>query len=422
MSTYTPLNNKKEYYLYALIYVVLILLTPRTGMEFDMWRWTEWCIYIYKNGLETIYDSHTDYPPLYLYILNIFGWIKGSEQSIRDSIFQLKYITLLFEFGSIFILFKYVEKSLRPWVFLFIVFNPGFFYNNIIWGQIDGILAFFLLASIVLVLSRKNTLAILVFVLSLNFKVQSVIFLPLLLILFVHNSSDYKGLTHALYVLLAMLSLQLLIILPYLAKIPAEQLFNTMLQSADKYPMISIDAFNWWCWFGGNDYYLSQTKDTGTFISITHKSWGLLLFFVTSILALLPILATSIKEASIKNTERYKHIDKVFLSAGLTAVLFFFFNTQMHERYSHYGLIFLAAYFTVSGNYLPFLFISIAYFLNMESILHALPFANHGIALFNANFIAAIYFLLIIYLYFLIYQKYPIIIQIKETIRSVLKK
>jgi Gpi18-like mannosyltransferase len=421
MSTSTLLNKNKEYYLYALVYVAMIMLAPHSGFGYDLWCWAEWSVYIHNHGLEDIYNMHTDYPPLYLYVLELFGWIKGNEHAIRESIFQLKYITLVFEFCSVFILFTYIQKSDRAWVFLFIVLNPGFFYNNIIWGQVDGILGFLLLSCIVLVLSRKNTLAILLFLISLNFKIQSIIFLPLLLFILIHNISDYKGLTHVLYVLLALAALQLLIISPYLSKASFEHLSNTMLQSVDKYPIVSMNAYNCWYWFWENKD-VTKINDAGKWLAISYKIWGLLLFFISSVAALIPVFVTSIKDAVVKNKEPYKNIGQLFLSAGLIAVLFFFCNTQMHERYSHYGLIFLAAYFTVSGNYLPFLFMSIAYFLNMESVLKALQFPNYRIVLFNADFIAAIYFLLIIYLYFLIYKKSDLIGQIREALHALSKK
>lgn len=421
MYTSTLLNKNKEYYLYTMLYITFIILTPKNGMGFDMTCWSEWSIFIFNNGLENIYNSHADYPPLYLYILEFFGWLKGSEEAIRKSIYQLKYLTLLFEFGSIFILFKYINKSERPWFFLFILLNPGFFYNSIIWGQVDGILAFLLLSSVVLALSRKNFLALIVFVLSINFKVQSIIFLPLLLFILIHNISDYKGLQYSLFVILAIISLQILLIAPYLSETSSEQLFSTMLQSVDKYPAISKNAYNWWYWFWDNNQ-PSHTTDSETWLSISYKSWGLILFFTTSIAALVPVFAMVLKEALAKNKDYLKHIDKIFLSAGIVPILFFFCNTQMHERYSHYGLIFLAAFVTVSGNYLPFILLSIAYFLNLESVLEALPFSNHAIVLFNADFIAAIYFSLIVYLYFLIYKKSHFENNIKEVVFSLQKK
>ena len=56
----------------------------------------------------------------------------------------------------------------------------------------------------------------------------------------------------------------------------------------------------------------------------------------------------------IKVVKQLKNIDIVFASAASVTILFFFFNTQMHERYSHYALIFLAGYFAVKNNYFLF--------------------------------------------------------------------
>ncbi|MDF2457332.1 MAG: hypothetical protein K0R51_3325 [Cytophagaceae bacterium] len=396
----TVLENNKAPLLYGLIYVLFAVLMLHTGSG-DLGAWINWSIYILHHGIGHIYESGSDYPPLYYYVLKGYGSWMGSDESIIKNVHWLKAITIACEFCSVFLLFRYVKKELQPWLFLFVMLNPGFLYNSVIWGQVDGIFGLFILSAILLVIYRYNTWALLLFVLCLNFKIQSIIFLPLVAFLLLHNIADYKGLRYAVLVLLGMAGLEALVILPFILSGTTEVLYSTMLNSVDKYPVVSMNAYNLWYWF--LDGYLAEINDKGTWLGISYKNWGLIGFCLSSIIALLPIFITSIQQAINKNKVAFARIDQVFLSAALVTIAFFFFNTQMHERYSHYALIFLAAYFALTGNYLPFLLITTAYFLNMEAVLRALQFQNYSITLFDPRYIAGLYLVTIIYLYYLLY-------------------
>jgi hypothetical protein len=97
-------------------------------------------------------------------------------------------------------------------------------------------------------------------------------------------------------------------------------------------------------------------------------------------------------------------LEKVFLLSALTASVFFYFNTQMHERYFHPALVSLAAYTFLTSNYFPFVLGSIAYFLNMERILQSLALTNYRTLIFHPVFIAVLFACLIIYLFYRLYS------------------
>lgn len=409
--SYTPLNNYKEYFLYALIYVMFITLMQLTGHHGDNGCWSSWSNYIVNQGIGNVYHAGTDYPPLYYYVLDLYGHLMGSEESIIKNIYWLKSITFLAEFGSIFLLFRYVKKENQPWLFLFIMLNPGFFYNSLIWGQVDGIFGFLTISMVLLAIHRKNTFALICFILCLNFKVQGIIFLPLLILLLIHNLSDYKGFLHALFVILILIGLQTLIILPFIINGTLELLWTAVMHSVGKYSQVSINAYNMHYWlFEGNP---TEIEDAGIWKGISYKNWGMICFFIASAFTLIPIFVTSIQSALHRNADPFKLMEKVFLSAALIGLSFFFFNTQMHERYSHYALIFLAAYFAVAGNYLPFLCCATACFLNEESVLRVLNLPNYDVAIFYPKAIAVLYAVIIVYLYYLLYAGSDLLNNIK---------
>jgi hypothetical protein len=77
----------------------------------------------------------------------------------------------------------------------------------------------------------------------------------------------------------------------------------------------------------------------------------------------------------------------------------------MHERYSHPAIIFVAIYSILTGRYLPYVLVSLAYFLNMEAVLKYLGFHNYGIVPFSPQFVAALYLVAILVLFFDLYKK-----------------
>ncbi|MGN6644926.1 MAG: hypothetical protein ACTHJT_00240 [Cytophaga sp.] len=416
--SFSPLNSKAAFY--AFIYLVLIVLIPHGGHFGDMQCWKDWASFSFKNGLGDIYSSGTDYPPLYHYILTFFAYLKGNEDLIRNNIYELKYITLLFEFASVFLLFKFINKEQRPFFFVFIMLNPGFLYNNIIWGQVDGIVGFLLMACVLSLISRKNTLGLLLYVLALNFKVQSIIYFPLVLFILVHNIADFNGIKRIALSVLAIAVLQVLIIMPFILTGSTNKLMDVIVNSVDKYPQVSMNAYNWWFWVF--EEHPISILDNGTWLNVTYKTWGLLIFFLSSVAALLPLFLTCLANIFSNNKLAIKRIDLVFASAALVTILFFFCNTQMHERYSHYALIFLAGYFAVTNNYLPFLLACFAYFLNMEAVLRILNFPNYDILFFNPEFIAILYLILIFVLYYIIYKRSELLLNIKQLLDSLLLK
>ena len=79
-----------------------------------------------------------------------------------------------------------------------------------------------------------------------------------------------------------------------------------------------------------------------------------------------------------------------------TIFVFFYFNTQMHERYAHSALLFFFLYGVKSSSYWLYGLTSLAYFLNMESVLNAIPFLHPQTFIFDQRLIAVIYLIVII--------------------------
>jgi hypothetical protein len=133
------------------------------------------------------------------------------------------------------------------------------------------------------------------------------------------------------------------------------------------------------------------------------------MFFTTSFIALTPLLIITFRKRNdevILYSNNQNTLNIIFLSCGLIPLLFFFFNTQMHERYSHPAFLFIFAFSYVNKNYIPLLLFSIAYFLNLDGVLHEFNFLGSIGKNFlrNRDFIATLYAILILYMFFYLYK------------------
>jgi Gpi18-like mannosyltransferase len=403
-------NNNLFYWgkillLYAPFVVSLIILKTKSGYEYDLWCFAEWAKYSFTEGLSNIYKSWTDYLPLYQYVLFCFGKIQGSVEAIADNIYKLKTLTIFFELGTTLMLFKMLEKKFKDtykavFFSLFYFLNLAVLYNCVIWGQIDGIVTFFIFGSIIFGYKKKLFLSLLFFVLALNTKLQAIIFLPVigfLLLPIILNKSIIKKL---IYSIVGIGIIQLLIFLPFIYAGDFSQLWNVVTNSVGKFPQVSMNAYNMWYFFIENP---GDILDTNIFLGITFKTWGLILFFSTGFLALLHLIKPFILNLYKKIEFKYS-LRKLMISCALIPLLFFFFNTQMHERYVHPAFIFLAVYAMLYSKPVVFILGSLAYFLNMENVLRFFQTNNYHTLVFTPWFIACIYFLVIILLFIDLYD------------------
>ena len=150
-----------------------------------------------------------------------------------------------------------------------------------------------------------------------------------------------------------------------------------------------------------------EINDTETFHWLTYRQTGYFMFFTALFLALFPVLKY-LYSRYVKSTAARFSLDKIFLISGLVSLSFYFFNTEMHERYAHPTIVLLSGYAFTSGNFFPLILGSAAYFLNLEKILmylhlHTATYENS--LLFDPRFVAGLYLLLILAMYYLLYKK-----------------
>lgn len=376
-------------------------LTPIKGFDGECWTW--WTIHIHKWGLGLAYHSGTDYPPFYLYILRVYGSVLGSEEKIRACITGIKSITLAFDLLGLWYVYKWIDERVDFSLLVIVsLLNLGYSYNTVIWGQVDGIAASLSFVAIYYAVRQKTILSTIWFMLAINMKLQSIIFLPVWGIISLFNAIEKKSFGLIGRQLLIMIVLQFILVLPFLFDAwEREALYHAIVNSAGRYPFMSYGAFNFWHFFFSDPFHTRDNMQVAG--GLTYNKAGLLLFLIASTIVLFPLLKNFYQKVKQPETELVSK-EKLWLMCTLIPLVFFYFNTQMHERYCHPAFIFLAAYSFYSRDFIPYVLMSVAYFLNLEEINKWLNLFNYDTLIFDSRFIAAIYGVLIVYLLYLLYK------------------
>jgi hypothetical protein len=283
---------------------------------------------------------------------------------------------------------------------LFYLLNIAVLYNAIVWGQVDIVSTCFVFISCYMAFYARITLSLLFLVLALNYKLQCIIFLPVVgLVLLPSLILNFSVKKLAQWTLVPV-AIQVLILVPYLLEGSTDQIWQVITAAFGVFPMISANAYNaWYLLLPGTNM---QSSDLVEFAGITYKRWGLIMFFISSAIALFPFMLSLYQSLKTKQLVQIPP-ERAFIIFSLVPLLFFYFNTEMHERYSHPALPFLITFCILKRSYLLLAVASGAYLLNLEGVFKFLQLPNYETLIFDPRFVSALWLLSILTLYFYLY-------------------
>jgi len=376
--------------LYAVLFALLLLLTPNVGFMSDVICWQTWATYSGAHGLGNAYTLEANnYNPLYQYVLFSYAKLAGSPAAIAAYIHWLKAFTLIFDFGGAILAVRYFgwgDANQRFLLSLLFLLNVGYLYNTVAWEQVDAIVSTLSFVAVVQALRQRAASSFVWLLLALNTKTQAIIFLPPLLLLWVPQWwQTPRRLAQALGLGAAV---QGVLLLPFALSGTLPQLGEVVRGAVDHYPFASLNCYNVWVLLF-SDFLL---PDTQLYAGLSLKNWGLLGFCLSSAIILLPLgLATLLK---LRTRMAFGLADSplVLHSLWLVPLAFCFFNTQMHERYWHPALVLLGAHAVLTRRYVLFGVCSVAYYLNTEALLHLLgALSRYPAPLFRPKLVATLF-------------------------------
>jgi len=361
--------EKKSFLTYSFFTIALACFMaafmPELSFEGDVHWWREWALYIHENGFSKAYQSDTlNYQPGLLYVLQIWAYL--SKPFYADGIIILKRLFFVFDVGAVLLVALVIRKfgSSMYWSWI-ILLNPAFLYNTFLWGQCDSLYMFFCFLCIVFVLYNKPYFAIAAIAFAIMMKPQAIFMGPLLLI--VYSGWLKEKPLRIFYSTLTFILSLLVLSIPFILQGDFNKLIQISFGAIDRIPSVSMHAFNiWYLLMPGQD--LVWVPDSNLFLGLSLKIWGLLMFTMALIFVLKPF-AIFFKRSFFTDGNSKRYGATILLATVVVNLVFYYFNTQMHERYIHATILFAGTYAIIRKEFLPFILLSIAYFLSLDILM-----------------------------------------------------
>lgn len=368
--------------------VLRLLFVRLVGFDYDTNLHRVWGTSVVEFGLVQSYEKQTEdvllpnYPPITLLLL---GSIRTAQTFFDNngifipSIVWYKLPAIWADLGIMLVVYLTVSKLKNRKFGLMaasiVAFSPAMWFDSSVWGQTDSIYAFFLLASCYFFMERKFFRGGLFLSLSILTKMQAVVFLPVFLFFICYLlKSSKRWYLDILVILFGVVATLLFNFVPFLAHEKLSLLISVYKSSVGFYTATSSNAYNiWWALFADKARDISST--TEIFGPLNLRLIGLLLF--------LSALVVSIGRAKkpILLTDEKKMWNRIFYLFTVTALAFFVFNTEMHERYLSLFIPVGAIIAVLSEQHRRLYFIiSGLYFFNLLGVL---PFTSLDINLYK---------------------------------------
>lgn len=356
-SEYNIYRSKNEgSYVVGLVFALICAFAIRIagammfeGHETDIVCFKGWADMVYNDGFRAFYksDAFTDYPPGYMYVLYIVGWLRTI---VGDSSVFVKLPAIIADVVLGVCVYVFARKRFSEKTVLilsgFLLFSPVLILNSALWGQVDVIYTL-LVALNLLCVSRKNmVLSYFLFALAFFVKPQALIFTPVLLCGIWENvikDCTSKKLLINLVSGLCAIGMVVLLSVPFGLK----ETFSQYIGTLASYPYATVNAFNVYGAFGLN--WAPLTTDISVMGWIGIAVVTAYVFF-----------------------EYFSGNKNWFMLAGVLAFGTYMLSAKMHERYAFPAVVFFLLAFVLKPqkkNMWLFILTSLSQFVNAAWVL-----------------------------------------------------
>lgn len=363
--------NVKVYSILGISVIILFLLLPfPKGFLYDVDCFALWTVYIKEFGAHMAYENRVDYPPTMVYLLSVIGSFYNNPADILVDYKTLKLITFVFSAINGYLIYLIANKLslnkgksqyVKVIAFLYVL-NPGIIFNVLFWGQIEEIAVFLLLVSIYSMIGKNFNLMFVSLLLMINLKVLTIILIPFFIVYAIFNLAQLNKNKKMSLILLIFFIIPIFYS-PFILNHTFYKLRSTI-SAVDSIPVLSANAYNFWFLLFDNPYIsdkiigfnMISLKDIGKYIFLTISGF----FCIADVFF-----------RFVKRKNNVLNLGSWFLLMAITILLFFFFHTQMHERYGHVSIALLAialAIYNTKELLFVYLIISLAYCLNVVDV------------------------------------------------------
>lgn len=369
--------------LLLLMAVAAFFLAPHNGYYWDIRSWTGWSLAIRDFGFRDMYQhSDCNYLPGFLYLLKIYSWFNPHPEIFTQKIIVLKTMIFSVELCFAWLIYKAMPVK-RMWWLLLLLALPAFWYNSLIFVQMDGLYVLPVILCLMLYFGKKPEYAAPFFVIAFLVKVQALQFLPLLVWLQltrVNSGQHWKS-------IVASLLLLLIVCLPF----DPRKLTEIVMDSIGHFTQLSLLAFNIWYLVAGAD----PVTINDTSVTSIGLTWRQLAFSLTALAFLIQArwLAGVLGKSNLAQWLRHPDPDSILLLGILINLTFYLLMPEMHDRYVHPAVLFALFYTYRNGTILLFLLLSAAYVLTLDLVMHQWFFSETTSNYITGRWIALLYLL-----------------------------
>ena len=334
--------------MFAIGFAIRLAIAPWVGFYSDLNYFRQWAEAVAAVGPRHFYSSvrFVDYPPGYIYVLWLLGKI-----SATPSYLLLKLPAFLGDVGMAFVAGTLASRlappalarkvPLRALVVAAVLFNPAFLFESAVFGQVNSLPAFLVLAAFLLLLTgrpslKRDAAATAVYGLAFATKPQACFSLPIVLYLlyrrYLRGRSGPElvdGVLSAGLVALSGLVVWLGSAVPF--GLGPIKLLHFYSKASSAHPWTSSDAYNIWGFFG--PWRPDKTGDHVFKVAGVPALYIGMLLFAAAVLYLL-VRTHRALEADLGST--------LLFASALISLLGYVLLTRMHEHYVYTAIALLA--------------------------------------------------------------------------------
>lgn len=328
------------------------------GYQYDVHCFSSWASMVYENGFSKFYtlDAFTDYPPGYMYVLYVIGFIKSifhMEVMSTATVVLVKMPAILCDLAVGFLVYNLARKHTDTTIALILaglyLCNPTVYTDSALWGQVDGVLTLCIMAIVLCTYYRKLIPAYFLFAVSILVKPQALFVTPVLIYAVIEQvflqDFSWKKFWKNLGCGICAIGLLFILMYPFGVQNVISQYTDTL----GSYPHASVNAANIWSMFKMNWAPLQP------WMSVTGMICIMLIVAATAVIFF-----------------RSKDDSKYFFVAAFLFFATFVLSTKMHERYAFPCIAMLLCAYVLKQNiqiFSLYTLCSVTQFLNIGYVL-----------------------------------------------------
>src|SRR3989338_6277434 len=251
-----------------------------------------WGKYLQDHSIASLYEflpgGFTPLPPFYYYIARFLGkmvsflnlwqneWVTYLIFKIPPILSELVIAILIYWFVA-----KYLNKKWATTSSAFYFLHPAIIYNTAVFGQIDSFVVALAFIAVMLLITKKYSLALFFYTFGVLSKLQDLAIFPLVAIFSLINTPVKK----LVIVSIVILSIAIVPLVPVLVEKGPLWTVLYFKELPNWYPYTSVYAYNIWAFSG------FLTPDKVKFLEfIPYRFLGLAAYWIIAALIILPFL------------------------------------------------------------------------------------------------------------------------------------